>query len=85
MSGGGGLTIEEATRIGKGVTEGMADDANVIFGSRLDDNMRDQIQVMSIIAGVKPKIMNASLRKEEIQIAAPSSIADSDIISDLLS
>lgn len=85
VSGGGGLTIEEATKIGKGVTEGMSDDANVIFGSRLDDNMKDQIQVMSIIAGVKPKIMNASLRKEETQIAAPSAIADSDIISDLLS
>lgn len=55
VSGGADLTIEEATRIGSGVTEGLAPDANVIFGARLIPELRDQIRVMSIVTGVKAK------------------------------
>lgn len=55
VSGGSDLTIEEATRIGAGVTEGLAPDANVIFGARLIPELRDQIRVMSMVTGVKAK------------------------------
>ena len=55
MCGGGDLTIEEATQIGAGVTDGLASDANVIFGAKLIPEMRDQIRVMSIVTGVKAK------------------------------
>lgn len=55
ISGGSDLTIEEATRIGAGVTEGLAPDANVIFGARLIPELRDQIRVMSVVTGVKAK------------------------------
>jgi cell division protein FtsZ len=55
VSGGGDLTIEEATQIGTGVTEGLATDANVIFGARLIPEMSDQIRVMTIVTGVKAK------------------------------
>jgi cell division protein FtsZ len=55
VSGGSDLTIEEATRIGAGVTEGLAPDANVIFGARLIPELRDQIRVMSVVTGVKAK------------------------------
>ncbi len=55
VSGGSDLTIEEATTIGAGVTEGLAPDANVIFGARLIPELRDQIRVMSIVTGVKAK------------------------------
>ncbi len=56
VTGGAALTIEEATRVGAGVTEGMSDDANVIFGSRLEPDIQDEIRVMSIVTGVKPKL-----------------------------
>ena len=55
VSGGADLTIEEATKIGAGVTEGLAPDANVIFGARLIPELRDQIRVMSVVTGVKAK------------------------------
>jgi cell division protein FtsZ len=55
VSGGGDLTIKEATRIGEGVTESLAPDANVIFGARLIPELRGQIRVMSIVTGVKAK------------------------------
>jgi cell division protein FtsZ len=56
VTGGTSLTIEEATRVGAGVTEGMSDDANVIFGSRLEPDIKDEIRVMSIVTGVKAKL-----------------------------
>ena len=58
--GGTALTIQEATSVGEGVTAGLADDANVIFGSRLEPEFRDQIRVMSIVTGVKPKFGTAT-------------------------
>jgi len=60
VTGGTSLSIEEATSVGAGVTVGLADNANVIFGSRLDDNFKDQIRVMTINTGVKAKFGTAS-------------------------
>lgn len=60
VTGGTALTISEATEVGAGVTQGLADNANVIFGSRLEPDFRDQIRVMSIVTGVKPKFGTAS-------------------------
>ncbi|MGC8495933.1 MAG: cell division protein FtsZ [Candidatus Micrarchaeia archaeon] len=59
VTGGESLTIEEATRIGEGVTEDLDAKANVIFGARLMPELSDQIRVMSIITGVKPKFGTA--------------------------
>ena len=51
--GGTNLTIGDATRIGNGVTEQLAPDANVIFGARMVPELHDQIRVMSVVTGVK--------------------------------
>ncbi len=56
VTGGANLTIQEATRIGEGVTEGLDSKANVIFGARLNPELKDQIEVMSIITGVKARL-----------------------------
>ncbi|MGC8649093.1 MAG: cell division protein FtsZ [Candidatus Micrarchaeia archaeon] len=55
VTGSSSLTIEEATKIGEGVTASLDAKANVIFGARMVPEMRDQIKVMSIVTGVKPK------------------------------
>lgn len=54
VTGSDSLTIEEATRVGEGVTEGLDPKANVIFGARLVPELGDQIKVMSIVTGVTP-------------------------------
>jgi len=59
VTGGESLTIEEATRIGAGVTADLDPKANVIFGARLMPDLTDQIRVMSIVTGVKPKFGSA--------------------------
>ncbi len=56
VTGGTSLTIDEATRVGAGVTEDLDAKANVIFGARLMPDMGDQLRVMSIITGVKPRL-----------------------------
>ncbi len=69
VQGSESLTIEEATRVGEGVTEGMDPRANVIFGARLVPELGDQIRVMSVVTGVTPRFGTAKF---------PSSSAETD-------
>jgi cell division protein FtsZ len=52
VAGGPDMTLDEINRIGEIVTENMDQDANVIWGARVDDHMKGKIQVMTIITGV---------------------------------
>ncbi len=68
VTGGTNLTISEATEIGSGVTEGVADNANVIFGARMLPELNDEIRVMSVVTGVKARF--GERRREMEQVAA---------------
>jgi len=51
--GGPDMTLDEVNRIGELVTETLDPDANVIWGARIDENMKGKLTVMTIITGVK--------------------------------
>ena len=72
VTGGTSLTIQEATEIGAGVTEGLDAKANVIFGARLVPELNDSIRVMSIVTGVTPRfgvgIKNETARSAEFNL-----------------
>ncbi|MBI4016420.1 MAG: cell division protein FtsZ [Candidatus Aenigmarchaeota archaeon] len=51
--GGPDLTLDEINRVGELVTESMDDDANVIWGARVSDEMKGKLMVMTIVTGVK--------------------------------
>lgn len=51
--GGPDMTLDEINRVGEKVTESLADDANVIWGARVSDDMKGKLMVMTIITGVK--------------------------------
>ncbi len=53
VTGGPDMTLEEIQKVGELVTEAMDPDANVIWGARIDDNMKGKLTVMTIITGVK--------------------------------
>ena len=53
ICGGPDLTLDEISKIGELVTESLDSDANVIWGARIDEDMKGKIQVMTIITGVK--------------------------------
>jgi cell division protein FtsZ len=51
--GGPDMTLEEINRVGELVTESLDQDANVIWGARVDEKMKGKLTVMTIITGVK--------------------------------
>lgn len=52
VCGGPDLTLDEISEIGEMVTESLDDDANVIWGARIQDDMKGKVTVMTIITGV---------------------------------
>ncbi|MGI0141763.1 MAG: cell division protein FtsZ [Candidatus Micrarchaeales archaeon] len=75
VTGGTSLSIADATRIGEGVTEGLADNANVIFGARLLPELGDQVRVMSVITGVKAKFAAGKSEEEKSQMLKMDELA----------
>ncbi|MBW2986209.1 cell division protein FtsZ [Candidatus Woesearchaeota archaeon] len=53
ICGGPDLTLDEISRAGEMVTESMDDDANVIWGARVSEDMKGKLMVMTIVTGVK--------------------------------
>ncbi len=72
VSGGPDMTLDEINRIGEIVTENMDADANVIWGARVDEELKGKITVMTIITGVNsPWILGkADPRKPSSQAVA---------------
>lgn len=59
--GGPDLTLEEINNVGSLVTGEMDEDANVIWGARVSDDMKGKLMVMTIITGVNsPWILGKS-------------------------
>ena len=50
--GGPDMTLEEINRVGELVTEGLSEDANVIWGARVSEEMKGKLMVMTIVTGV---------------------------------
>ncbi len=46
------LNADEVSKIGDFVTEALDKDANVIWGARISEGMKDKVRIMTIIAGV---------------------------------
>ena len=53
VTGGPDLTLDEVAKVGDLVTEAMDQDANVIWGARVVEDMKGKITVMTIMTGVK--------------------------------
>ncbi len=65
ISGGPDLTLDEINRVGTMVTESMDEDANVIWGARVSEDMKGKLMVMTIITGVQsPWILGKSNPKQ---------------------
>ncbi len=70
VTGGPDMTLDEVSRIGELVTESLDDDANVIWGARVADDMKGKLTVMTIITGVNsPWILGKVDHKKQEQRA----------------
>jgi len=65
VSGGQDMTLDEINRIGELVTESLDEDANVIWGARVSDQMKGKITVMTIITGVKSPWILGKVDKQQ--------------------
>jgi len=64
IEGGPDMTLDEVEKIGVMVTETLDDDANVIWGARVSDDMKGKVCVMTIITGVNsPWILGKTDRR----------------------
>jgi len=52
IEGGPGMTLDEVEKIGELVTAKMDENANVIWGARVNEQMKGKVCVMTIITGV---------------------------------
>lgn len=53
ISGGPDMTLDEAKEVGKMITDSLDADANVMWGARIDQELKGKIRIMTIITGVK--------------------------------
>ncbi|MBI1936042.1 cell division protein FtsZ [Candidatus Woesearchaeota archaeon] len=51
--GGPDMTLDDINKVGEIATESLDEDANVIWGARVSEDMKGRITVMTIITGVK--------------------------------
>jgi len=51
--GGPDMTLDEINRAGELITETLDQDANVIWGARVQEDMKGKLTVMTIVTGVK--------------------------------
>lgn len=67
ITGGPDLTLSEATKIGEIATSYLRNDANVIWGARIDPKYAGKVQVMIIITGVQsPDILGPASTEIEV-------------------
>lgn len=53
ITGGPDMTLEEASRAAELITQSLDENANVIWGARIEEKMTGKMRIMSIITGVK--------------------------------
>ncbi|MBR9683248.1 cell division protein FtsZ [Candidatus Woesearchaeota archaeon] len=65
VTGGPDMTLDEISRVGELVTASLDAEANVIWGARIDNDMKGKMVVMTIITGVNsPWILGKSSGKQ---------------------
>ncbi|MFT4303863.1 MAG: cell division protein FtsZ [Candidatus Woesearchaeota archaeon] len=65
IEGGPDMTLDEVSRVGDLITAQMDQDANVIWGARINNDMKGKITIMTIMTGVNsPYITGSAAAKE---------------------
>ncbi len=65
VAGGEDLTLNEINDVGQQVTNKLDNQAQVIWGARIRDDLQGKMQVISIITGVKSPYVLGELEEEE--------------------
>lgn len=79
IEGGPDMTLDEVERIGDEVTKHLDEDANVIWGARVAENMAGKICVMTIMTGVSSPWIVGKESEKVVQRKKQALGADLDI------
>jgi len=67
ICGGPDMTLDDINQVGTKVTEALDEDANVIWGARVSEDMRGKLMVMTIITGVtSPWVLGKETKKQKL-------------------
>jgi cell division protein FtsZ len=72
VTGGPDMTLDDVSKIGELVTESLDDDANVIWGARVDEAMKGKLTVMTIITGVNSPWILGKVEQKKAESRAHS-------------
>ena len=65
ICGGPDMTLEDISKVGELVTEELDEDANVIWGARVNEDMKGKLMVMTIVTGVQSPAILGKTREVE--------------------
>lgn len=74
MSGGPDLTLNEINEVGQTVKERLDNQAQVIWGARVQEQMEGQLRVISIITGVESPYILGDIEEEETETGTVSDL-----------
>ncbi|MAG78652.1 cell division protein FtsZ [archaeon] len=82
VEGGADLTLDEVSKVGDMITEALDADANVIWGARVNQDLKGKIRVMTIVTGVNsPYILGKGAQKQrQAQAVAVSKELGIDLV-----
>ncbi|MFH1638417.1 MAG: cell division protein FtsZ [Candidatus Woesearchaeota archaeon] len=81
VTGGADLTLDEVSKAGEMITEALDQDANVIWGARITNEMNGKLRIMTIVTGVNsPYILGKSTAKQSANALAVSEELGIDLI-----
>ncbi len=66
ISGGADLLLDEVSKVGDMVTEALDVDANVIWGARIQEDLKGKLRVMTIVTGVNSPYILGKSRSGEV-------------------
>jgi len=69
ITGGENLTLDEAQGISEKITARIRDNANLIWGARINEDYNDKVRVMAIMTGVQSDQLLSSTSEKKAQRA----------------
>ena len=66
VTGGADMTLGDANAIGEKLTEFMPQTASVTWGARLDEQMKDSIEVIAIFTGVRSPMVHGRSEEQDL-------------------
>jgi cell division protein FtsZ len=78
IEGGPDLTLDEINQAGEMITAELDPDANVIWGARVNENMKGKLTVMTIMTGVQSPWLLGKSKEEAVHAKSKRLVMDVD-------